>query len=313
MAAPPHRRPGFSRKAQLQIFAGYVLAFTGAFAGLFLLALSYIDPTAFAALRSTAVEITSPVSRGLTAIRVGFANGWTETTAYFDAASKNAALQRELDAARTRLIEARAVEQENAELRRLLGLVEKTVPPVATGRLISSTATSTRRIAILSAGRNQGVRPGQPVRSDRGLIGRVLDAGSNSSQVLLLSDPQNVVPVERVRDGVVAFTQGRSDGRLDVRLINVGINPFKRGDVMVTSGNGGLYTPNVPVAVIEELTSDGAIARLIANPAATDYVIVEEIFKPDLAARNPVVTGESGADDAGTDGEPDADANEGAE
>lgn len=283
MAPPRNRRPGFSRKAQLQIFTGYLLAFTGAFAGLLLLALSYFDPTAFSAVRSLTAEVTAPPARLLTGLRVGTQNGWREISAYFEAGSKNAALEREVERNRVRLIEARALKQENRELRRLLGLIKQDGRPVATARLINSSASSSRRYAILDVGSRQGVQRGQPVRAQRGLIGRVLETGPNTARVLLLSDAENVVPVRRARDGVVAFSQGRGDGRVDIKLIDIGVNPFKVGDVMVTSGNGGIYPPNVPVAIIEKLTTDGAIGKLLANPAGTDFVIVQEMYEPDLA------------------------------
>lgn len=283
MAPPRKRRPGFSRKAQLQIFTGYLLAFTGAFAGLLLLALSYFDPTAFSAVRSMTAEVTAPPARLFTGIRVGAQDGWREVAAYFEAGSKNAALQREAERNRIRLIEARALKQENRELRRLLGLIKQVGRPVATARLINSTASSSRRYATLDVGSRQGVQRGQPVRAQRGLIGRVLETGPNTSRVLLLSDAENVVPVRRARDGIVAFSQGRGDGRVDLKLIDIGVNPFKVGDVMVTSGNGGIYPPNVPVAIIEKLTTDGAIGKLLANPAGTDFVIVQEMYEPELA------------------------------
>lgn len=283
MAPPRKRRPGFSRKAQLQIFTGYLLAFTGAFAGLLLLALSYFDPTAFSAVRSMTAEVTAPPARLFTGMRVGAQDGWREVAAYFEAGSKNAALQREAERNRIRLIEARALKQENRELRRLLGLIKQVGRPVATARLINSTASSSRRYATLDVGSRQGVQRGQPVRAQRGLIGRVLETGPNTSRVLLLSDAENVVPVRRARDGIVAFSQGRGDGRVDLKLIDIGVNPFKVGDVMVTSGNGGIYPPNVPVAIIEKLTTDGAIGKLLANPAGTDFVIVQEMYEPELA------------------------------
>lgn len=289
MAPPRKRRPGFSRKAQLQIFTGYLLAFTGAFAGLLLLALSHFDPAAFSAVRSVAAELGAPPARLLTGMRVGVQDGWREVAAYFNAGSKNAELQREVERNRIRLIEARALKQENRELRRLLGLIKQEGRPVATARLINSSASSSRRFATLDVGSRQGIQRGQPVRAQRGLIGRVLETGPNTSRVLLLSDAENVVPVRRARDGIVAFSQGRGDGRVDIKLIDIGINPFKVGDVMVTSGNGGIYPPNVPVAIIEKLTGDGAIGKLLANPAGTDFVIVQEVYEPELV--NPEASG----------------------
>ena len=87
---------------------------------------------------------------------------------------------------------------------------------------------------------------------------------------------------------MVAFAEGRADGTLRIRLINLGINPLKKGDVFVTSGSGGLYRPGIAVAVASSITKDGAIARLLSDPAATDFVIVEPVWKPEArAVANP--------------------------
>ncbi|HTM94235.1 MAG TPA: rod shape-determining protein MreC, partial [Croceibacterium sp.] len=117
-----------------------------------------------------------------------------------------------------------------------------------------------------------------PVLSPRGLIGRVLETGGNSARVLLLSDSESMVPVRRASDSVVAFAEGQGDGTVRLRLVNLGINPLKKGDVFVTSGAGGLYRPGIAVAVADEIIRDGAIARLLSNPAATDYVLIEPVW-----------------------------------
>ena len=76
-----------------------------------------------------------------------------------------------------------------------------------------------------------------------------------------------------------AFAEGRGDGLLRIRLINLGINPLKKGDVFVTSGAGGFYRPGVAVAIVHEVTDDGATARLIADPSGTDFVAIDPIFQ----------------------------------
>src|SRR3546814_8166714 len=88
---------------------------------------------------------------------------------------------------------------------------------LAHGYLLTSTSTSSRRLALLSIGRRLGVASGQPVRGADGLIGRVLSAGPSVSQVLLLTDVDNIVPVRRARDGLPALSSGRGNGFLDVR------------------------------------------------------------------------------------------------
>jgi rod shape-determining protein MreC len=89
-----------------------------------------------------------------------------------------------------------------------------------------------------------------------------------------------VLPVRRAKDDIIAFAEGRGDGMLRIRLVNLGINPLKVGDVMWTSGAGGYYRPGVAVAVIAQITPDGGIARLVAEPSATNFIAVEPIYQP---------------------------------
>lgn len=280
MAAPPSRRPGYNRKAQYGLFASYIIAVAGALLGFLLAIISIADPTGFAVIRNTTAEVTRPVSATLRRLVSGIGSADEHIVAYVRAGSQNAALRRQVEANRTRLIEAAAIEQENRQLKKLLKLVETQDDEVVAARMISSTSTSLRRLARLSAGRRQGVRPGQPVRAPDGLVGRIYEAGPNTANVLLLTDPENIVPVRRTRDNVAGISTGLGDGSLEVRPLSMGRNPFKPGDIMVTSGTGGLYRPNIPVAIVLRVDGDAAIAVPLANPAKADTVIVQHIFQP---------------------------------
>ena len=278
MAPPERGRPGFSRRAHYGILSGYVAAVLGAISGLALLVVSIADPGSFAYLRRAAAEVVAPLGAAAAASRSLGYELVAAVGAYFRAGSQNAALRREVAMARVQQVRTQAVAAENRRLKALLGVIDRGRPPVAAARLIGSTSASTRRFAILGAGWRDGVRVRMPVRSDLGLVGRVLEVGRSTARVLLVTDSENVVPVRRARDGVAAFSQGRADGRLVLRLLDIGTNPLKRGDVFVTSGSGGIYPPNVPVGVVESLTPDGAIARIVSDPAAAEFVIVEPVF-----------------------------------
>lgn len=275
MAPPGYRRPGFSRKAQYSLFATYVLAIAGAVVAALLLLISIADPAGFAALRAGAAEVTSPVARALHAMRRSASDMGANMSAYLDAASQNAALKKRVAENRTRLIEAAALRAENRQLRALLKLQEAEPDrAVAIGNLISSTASSSRRIAILSVGANQGVAVGYPVRAPGGLIGRVLETSPNTAKVLLISDAENVIPVLRVPDGLPALASGMGDGTVMIRPVDLGVNNFRRGQIVVTSGSGGLYPPNIPFARIVRRTSEGALARPVASAAGNEHVLV---------------------------------------
>ena len=279
MAPPQNRRPGFSKRAQYSIFASYLLGILGAVAGLLLLIISFVDPRGFSVLRTAGAEITAPVSKTLSELG-GVGGNWGHNiSAYFNAASKNADMSRELEDNRIEILEARSLKQENIRLKKMLKLEEEVPDAIALARLISSSASSSRRIATLGVGSSSGIEIGQPVRAPEGLVGRVLEIGPTTSRVLLLSDNQNVTPVKRASDELPAFATGRGDGTVDIRPINLGTNPFKGGDLLITSGSGGLYSPGIPVAVIIRKTENGAIARILANPAKVGHVIVQPIFQ----------------------------------
>ena len=225
----------------------------------------------------------SPATETAASVRTGSKGVWEAISGYYRAGSKNAELKRENELARIRLAEADAVRQENARLKGLLELQGTETKPVAVARLVGSSATSTRRFAYLGAGSRDGVAIGMPVRSPRGVVGRILEVAADSSRVLLLTDTESVLPVRRAKDEIVAFAEGRGDGLLRIKLINLGINPLEPGDVFVTSGAGGYYPPGIAVAILTETTDDGGLARIISDPAATDYVAVEPIYEPEAA------------------------------
>lgn len=282
--ASSSRRSSGSRRVQYGVFTGYVLAGIGALIGAVLLGLSLWRPASFNGPRGVAHDITSPVAEVGAATRSEGQSFIESISGYFAAGSQNAKLKREVEIARIRLKEAEALRAENARLKSLVNIQDGDTKPVAVSRLIGSTSTSTRRFAYIGAGRNDGVKIGMPVRSPRGVIGRVLETASTTSRILLLTDSQSVLPVRLSRDNVVAFAEGRGDGLLQIRLVNLGINPLKKGDMLVTSGSGGYYRPGLAVAIVSTVTEDGAIARMVSDPAATDYVSVEPIWQPQTVA-----------------------------
>lgn len=274
MLRPAQYRPGQSRKAQYRLFAAYVVAIVGAVTGLLLAILSVADPVGFAAMRSVAQETVAPAAR-LTRSITGSVSGIDDSVAaYFAAGSQNQRLRAQVAEQQRQLVAASTLAEENRQMRILLKLAEQGSDAVANGYLLTSNPTSSRRLAILSIGRNAGVRAGMPVRAADGLIGRVLDAGPTTARILLLTDSDNIVPLRRASDGLPALASGSGNGELDVRTLNLASNPFRPGDILVTSGTGGVYRPNIPVAIVVRKHRDGAVARPLADPAKVDIVSV---------------------------------------
>ena len=286
MASPSTRRPGFSRRAQYGLFIGYVIAVGGILFALLLLVVATIDPTGFSALKGAALDVTRPISSGGRSVVRFFGGIGSGVSNYFMAGSENAALKKRLQAERQMIVEARATELENRRLKALLKLAGEVEQPVAMARIVGSSFDAPRRLATLSAGSASGIRLGQPVRSADGLVGRVIETGHWASRILLVSDGASNVPVRLVRDGTPAIASGHGDGTIDLKTLELGKNPFRRGDILVTSGTGGVYPPGIPVALVTAVEGDRTIARPLADPAALDFAIVLPVFQP--AANQPL-------------------------
>ena len=280
MAPSSNRRPGFSRRAQYGLFFGYVIAVAGVMFAVLLLLVAVVDPTGFAALKGASLDVTKPISAGGRGVVNFFGGIGGSVRDYFQAGSQNADLRRELAAERQRLIQARVIEGENRHLRALLKLDQDNPGTIAVTRIVGSSFASERRLATLSAGSSSGIRVGQPVRSAEGLIGRVIESGHFASRVLLISDGASSVPVRLVRDGTPALAVGRADGSVDLKTLEMGQNPFRRGDVLVTSGIGGVFPPGIPVAVVAAVQKDRTVAKPLADPARIDFAMVLPVYQP---------------------------------
>lgn len=280
MAASAGSRPGWSRRAQYSLFFSFLAVVAGLVVGLILLLLSLVAPKSYATVRGAALDVTAPITGAMSEV-VTTVTGLTSGAGnYWNAAQQNAELKRQRDALMRRMVEARAILEENQQLKAALQLRERNSKAVAAGRVVGSSFESPRRFAVISIGSSDGVAVGMPVRAPEGLIGRVVEAGVLASRVLLVTDRANIVPARILKGGQPVISTGRGDGTIDVRPLEVGKNPFKPGDIIVTSGTGGLYPPLVPIGKVIRLDDDGAIAIPIADPSRVSFAIVEPPYEP---------------------------------
>ncbi|MEI9852252.1 MAG: rod shape-determining protein MreC [Sphingomonas sp.] len=293
MAPPRNRRPGFSRRAQYGLFLGYVGAVGGALVGAALLLLSTFNPPAYAVVRGLFAEITTPVSSAFAWLGSSITGAPAAFSEHFDVAAENERLRKQLKENETLVARARTLNQENRRLRALLALRDASTDAIIAARLVSSTPTSTRRYATLNAGTLQKVARGMPVREAGGLIGQVIEASFNTSRVMLIVDIDSSVPVRRTRDGLPALARGRGDGLLDIHSASIANIGFQAGDTFVTSGTGGVYPPNIPVARVTAASRDTAVAEPTANPDALDFALVLQAFLPEPAPTLPPAAAEA--------------------
>src|SRR2546430_4336832 len=123
---------------------------------------------------------------------------------------------------------------------------------------------------FIDRGGRHGVRPGSPVADDTGVVGQVTRVHALLSEVTLLTDPDQAIPVQVLRNSLraVAFGGGNS-GMLELRFMPANAE-IQNGDRLVTSGIDGTYPAGLPVATVVEIERDAehTFARVICRPAA---------------------------------------------
>jgi rod shape-determining protein MreC len=165
------------------------------------------------------------------------------------------------------------LQAENTRLRSLLGSSRKLADQVIVAELLSVDQSPYRQLIEINKGISDGVKIGQAIIDDFGVMGQVIHINQYSSTIILISDPDHAIPVQFVRSGVrsVAFGSGNTD-RLELRFLPATAD-IRIGDELVTSGLGGRFPADYPVATVATISEDlthGFVSVLAAPKARLD-------------------------------------------
>jgi rod shape-determining protein MreC len=205
-------------------------------------------------------------------------------------------LLRENQQLKVKVLEQSAAAQEarllRAEQTQLLAMSPGKSPYVDSGTIAEVLYTArnpfTRKI-VIDKGLTHSIAAGMPVIDGTGVVGQVTNVGTFTSEVTLVTEKDQSVPVMLVRNGLRAVAVGSGkDGSIDVPFMPVSAD-VQNGDVFVTSGIDGTYPPGLVVATVTSVEKNAAyvFAKIVAKPAAGvdnhRYVMV----MPVPAARAP--------------------------
>lgn len=236
-----------------------------------LIVLSRLDHSAIRAARLHLGSALAPLLSALTAPVAPLREAGREIGALIaraDMLDRLEARNRELEGWRWK---AEQLERELAELKRQTATVTGSEPASLTTRVIADASGIFVRSALIDAGREQGIRPGHPVVTVDGLVGRIVEAGRRTSSVLLVTDVNARVPVAIGRDGVRAVMVG--DNGSEPHLAFMGGGSVSDGDLVTTSGAGGLFPPGLRVGRIVRVGATWRVAPA-ARLDALSYVRV---------------------------------------
>jgi rod shape-determining protein MreC len=159
---------------------------------------------------------------------------------------------------------------ENQHLRALLEMQERVEQSSVSAEILYFGRDPFGRKVVIDKGAMQDIEEGAAVVDDTGLVGQVTRAFPWTAEVALITDREQVVPVQIVRNGLRAVVFGIGyDGALDLRFMPVNAD-IENGDVLVTSGIDGVYPAGLPVAVVSNIERNAAypFARITCTPTA---------------------------------------------
>ncbi|MDY6923683.1 MAG: rod shape-determining protein MreC [Pseudomonadota bacterium] len=192
---------------------------------------------------------------------------------YFFAVSENRRLKRELAELQPWRDQAIALKNVNARYEAMLGI--RPEPPVAmrTGRSISDTRGPFSKARLLDVGAAKGVKVGNPVINEHGLVGRIVGTSPGVSRMLLLTDVASRTPVLIDRTDARALLTGDGSGNPRLEFVR-GAGAVQAGDRILSSGDGGGYPRGVPVGVAAKGIDGSWRVKLFSDRGAIDYVRV---------------------------------------
>ena len=183
--------------------------------------------------------------------------------------NENEALRKQQLATANLLLRQTHLDQENQRLRALLEMKERQPAIGQVADILYAARDPFSRRVIIDKGNQAGIEAGQAVVDELGIVGQITRVFPMTSEVTLLTDKDQAIPVEVQRNGLRAILASASAGALELRYLATNAD-VQTGDLLVTSGLDGVYLPGLPVAKVVTVDRENslAFARIACAPVA---------------------------------------------
>lgn len=227
----------------------------------------------FPELRQTISVVIFPFQR-MAYIPADIYDQMEEFIASFHLLEENTKLRQHYLESREQLLRLHSLEAENIQLRKLLRAVQqietKTKAKAILAEILYTPRDPFNHKITLNKGSYHHIQPGQAVIDDKGIVGQITQVYPWSSEVTLLTDKDHSVPVQVVRNSLRSVISGTGkNNELELRYLSVNTD-IQQGDLLVTSGIGGVYPQGIPVATVLQIERDPTddFAQIISTPVA---------------------------------------------
>ncbi|WP_033169900.1 rod shape-determining protein MreC [Selenomonas sp. ND2010] len=236
---------------------------------------------------------------------------WDIATAH----EQNKLLRNEVEQLRIQNLEASEAMAENERLRTLLGYRQMTTQfDLVAARVIGRESATWSRMIVINRGQKDGIAVDMVVVTSDGLVGHIVEADWNTSKVQLILDPRSSVGtiVQRAESRVAGIVQGDTNNPMMPQMVNIAKNAdVAEGDVIVTSGFGGIYPKGIVVGRISSIENDaGGLLKIGLLETAVDFQKLEDVMVITASREAPPEPMKPPAQTPGTETDPAAQAAE---
>ncbi len=199
--------------------------------------------------------------------------------------NENEHLREENIRLRKSMIVASQVVIDNERLKKLLNIREGKVTIIASSRIVADTGSPFFKSTLINSGTEDGLKKDQAVANEYGVIGRTINVGASSARVLFVTDINSRVPVKFSKNGVNMILAGDNSS---YPLLNFlpDKSDVKVGDVILTSGQGKLFPPDLLIGHVIKIMDGRVKVKLAANLYRLNYVSILNYEIADLSVQH---------------------------
>ena len=243
------------------------------------------------AAADTLALVTTPVQSAFSRVNRVTVNLWSTYLDWKNVRAENRRLREETQRLRVEALQVSETAAENQRLRRLLALQERLPLTTLSAEIIAREWGGWVRSLTVNRGRGDSVARLSAVIAPEGLIGRVIEVRSGASVVQVLTDPASTAGAHAVRTRTVGIVEGDPRGTMRLKYMAREGNGIEVGDLIVTSGGGGVFPRGIPIGTVRAIDNRGsALFHYAVLTPAVDVTRVDEVLlltgdtRKDLAA-----------------------------
>ena len=223
--------------------------------------------------------VTTPIQTVLARVNRATLGVWGTYRDWKNVRAENRRLRDETQRLRVEALRVTETDAENLRLRRLLTLKESLPLETMAGEIIAREWGGWVRSLTINRGRGDAVARLTAVIAPDGLVGRIVDVRAGSSVVQVLTDPASTVGAHVVRTRTPGIIEGEPRGTLRFKYMARDGSGIQVGDVVVTSGLGGLFPGGIPIGRVRTIDDRGSALFSYAQVTpAVDFARIDEVL-----------------------------------